>query len=246
MDLYIDKTARVGMRCRLGHGVVVEADVELGDGVILGHHVVIHAGVQVGPGSRIEDGAVIGRQPRSSPFSTRVATLQQGTRLGRETLVGTHAVIYAGVELQDQVMIADLAFVREGCFIKQKAIIGTGVILGHDVIVGEYTKIQVGSLIVGEYEDHVFIGPAVTTANDPGLDRVRVERFVGPHVKRGAMVGANATLLPGVTVGTEAIVAAGAVVTKDVPDRMFVAGVPARVVKPVPEAFHLVDPDRFD
>jgi acetyltransferase-like isoleucine patch superfamily enzyme len=61
----------------------------------------------------------------------------------------------------------------------------------------------------------------------------------GPVIRRGASVGANATVLPGVEIGVEAVVGAGAVVTKDVPPKVIVAGVPARKIGEVPEDWHL-------
>jgi acetyltransferase-like isoleucine patch superfamily enzyme len=86
-------------------------------------------------------------------------------------------------------------------------------------------------------EEHVFIAPCVVTTNDSFMGRT-AERFKhrkGPTIKRGARVGANTTLLPGITIGREAFVAAGSIVTRDVPDETLVLGNPARPVRSVPE-----------
>jgi acetyltransferase-like isoleucine patch superfamily enzyme len=84
-------------------------------------------------------------------------------------------------------------------------------------------------------EDYCFIAPCVafTNANYLGRTEERKKHFGGPTLKKGARIGANATLLPGVTVGEDALVAAGSVVTKDVPARTIVVGSPAKVLRPV-------------
>jgi len=85
-------------------------------------------------------------------------------------------------------------------------------------------------------EDRVFIAPQVTTANDNfvGRTKERLKHFKGVTVRRGGRIGAGAVVLPGIEVGEDALVAAGAVVTKDVPPRKIVKGVPAAVWKDVP------------
>jgi acetyltransferase-like isoleucine patch superfamily enzyme len=86
-------------------------------------------------------------------------------------------------------------------------------------------------------EDHVFIAPAVQTTNDNFMGRTEKRHALerGATIHRGARVGGGALLLPGIEIGEEAFVAAGAVVTRDVPARKLVIGVPARVVRDVNE-----------
>jgi len=104
----------------------------------------------------------------------------------------------------------------------------------NDVIVGDRVTVKCGVQLWDglRIEDDVFIGPNVTFTNDktPGPKKSRGE-FIPETtvVKKGAIIGANATLLPGVVIGENARVAAGAVVTKDVPENKLVMGVPARV-----------------
>jgi acetyltransferase-like isoleucine patch superfamily enzyme len=109
----------------------------------------------------------------------------------------------------------------------------------NETTIGSYTKIQSQSYITAwmTIEDHVFIAPCVVTTNDNSMGRT-AERFKyrkGPTIRRGARVGANTTLLPGITIGREAFVAAGSVVTRDVPDETLVMGSPARPLRAVPE-----------
>lgn len=243
MKYFIDKTAQVESNCIFGHNVVILENARIGRNVCLGHNVVIHANAEIGDYTIIEDGSVIGRQPRSSAISTRQVTQRPGIKIGVECVIGANVILYAGVELQQNVMVADLACIRENSIIKKYAIIGRGVLMEYDTVVGEYTKIQTGCHITGNMiiEDHVFFGPHVTTMNDKQMDRVKGTVFIGPYIKRGARIGSNSTLLSGIIIGFDSVVAAGAVVTKDVPDRKIVAGVPARIIKDVPVELYFTD-----
>ena len=128
--------------------------------------------------------------------------------------------------------------------------IGACVYIGHDSTLGERVRVAAGARIAGwcrieagvyvaaitEIGDDCFLAPEVTITNDNFMGRTleRFKRHKGATIGNGARIGANATLLPGIAVGEEAVVAAGSVVTKDVPPRVIVMGVPARVLRPVP------------
>jgi acetyltransferase-like isoleucine patch superfamily enzyme len=242
----IDPTAEIGQGCRLGHGVVIEAGVRLGPGCSIGHHVVVHAGTLLGSGCRVEDHAVLGRRPRPGPTSTvTVPADLPPLAIGEHTSVGTGAVVYRGSVVGHHCLIGDLAFLREGCQVGDFVVVGTHVTVEIGVRIGRHTKIQTGAYIAGwtTIEEHCFIAPRVVTANDNYMGRTE-ERFRqrgGPLIRRGARVGANATLLPNVEVGAEAFVAAGSVVTRDVPPGQLVMGSPARIVRAVPPE-ELLDP----
>jgi len=109
----------------------------------------------------------------------------------------------------------------------------------NDVRIGAGTKIQSNSYITAysELEEQVFIAPCVVTTNDNFMGRTE-QRFgsvKGPTIRRGARVGGGAILCPGIEIGEDAFVGAGAIVTKDVPPRVVVVGSPARVLRDVPE-----------
>jgi acetyltransferase-like isoleucine patch superfamily enzyme len=115
-------------------------------------------------------------------------------------------------------------------------VVGRGSSVDFDVTVGERVLIQTGVYITGGtvIEDDVFIGPGVITTNDHTMGRhARGERLLGPTLQRACRVGGGAVLVPGVEIGEEAYVAAGAVVTRNVPPRGVAIGVPARVVREV-------------
>jgi acetyltransferase-like isoleucine patch superfamily enzyme len=236
----IHVTSQVGEGCELGQNVVVMEGAILGSNVTLGHNVVVHRGAILGDGVTVGDNSVIGRAPKPAKTSTLAQLTELAPlELGAGTTVGSGVVLYAGTRIGRECLIADQAFVREKCAIGDSVIVGRGVTVENETTIGSYTKIQSQSYITAwmTIEDHVFIAPCVVTTNDNFMGRTR-ERFKyrrGPTIKRGARVGANTTLLPGITIGREAFVAAGSVVTRDVPDETLVMGSPARPVRAVPE-----------
>ncbi|MBI4734034.1 MAG: N-acetyltransferase [Rubrobacteridae bacterium] len=241
MSSYIDESAIVPQSALIGHNVIIESGVVLGENVEIGHNVVIHERTKIGANTTIGDGAVVGRQPRPPKTSTlSYCEPFKPLTVGEGCTIGSCSVIYAGTEIGDNSMIADLASVRENCKIGNFALVGRGVCVENGVSIGDHTKIQSNAYITAyvTLEDHVFIAPCVTTTNDNFMGRTEERRkyIKGAHVKKGARVGGNSILLPGIIIGEEAFIAAGSVVTKDVPPAQLVMGVPAKFVRDVPEA----------
>ncbi|WP_426183991.1 DapH/DapD/GlmU-related protein [Microbacterium sp. TWP3-1-2b2] len=149
--------------------------------------------------------------------------------------------------LGDGTSIWHLAQVREGVTMGENCIVGRGAYIGTGVVMGDNCKVQNYALV---YEpatlgDGVFIGPAVVLTNDTYPRAINADgslksahdwKPVGVTIERGASIGARATCVAPVTIGTWATVAAGAVVVKDVPAYALVAGVPARRLGWVGEA----------
>jgi len=108
----------------------------------------------------------------------------------------------------------------------------------NDTTIGAMTKIQAEAYITAysTLEEHVFVAPCVVTTNDNFMGRTehRHDLVRGPTIRRGARIGGGAVLCPGVEIGEDAFVGAGAVVTKDVPPRVIVVGNPARELREVP------------
>jgi acetyltransferase-like isoleucine patch superfamily enzyme len=137
-----------------------------------------------------------------------------------------------------RVIVGDQACVRERCVVGDDVVVGRGSLVENDTTIGALTKIQAHAYITAYsvLEEEVFIAPCVATTNDNFMGRTeqRHELIKGPTIRRGARVGGGAVLCPGVEIGEEAFVAAGAVVTKDVAPRTLVVGSPARAIREVP------------
>jgi acetyltransferase-like isoleucine patch superfamily enzyme len=127
--------------------------------------------------------------------------------------------------------------VRERCELGGEVVIGRGVFVENDVVVGERTKVQANAYVTAysTLEEDVFIAPCVITTNDNFMGRTerRHELRKGPTIRRGARIGGGAVLLPGIEIGEEAFVGAGAVVLHNVPPRAVVVGNPARQIREV-------------
>ena len=136
--------------------------------------------------------------------------------------------IGAGTKVWQFVVILPGALIGNDCNICAHTFIENEVVLGHRVTVKSGVYLWDGLTI----EDDVFIGPCVTFSNDKyPRSKVYPGAFAQTLVKRGASIGANATVLPGIVLGENCMVGAGAVVTRDVPDNAVVLGNPARIVR---------------
>ena len=199
----------------------------------------VYAGTVLGEGVKVLENAVVGKQPALSPRSTAKREELPPAELGPSTIVSAGAIVFAGTRIGARVIVGDQACVRERVQVGDDVVIGRGSLIENDTTVGAMTKIQADAYITAysTLEEHVFIAPRVVTTNDNFMGRTdrRHELTKGPTIRRGARVGGGAILLPGVEVGEEAFVGAGAVVTKDVPARKLVVGSPARVVRDVSE-----------
>ena len=200
---------------------------------------IVYPGTVLGEGVKVLENAVVGKQPVLSPRSTARREELSAAELGPGAVVSTGAVVFAGARLGARVIVGDGACVRERCEIGDDVVIGRGSLIENDTYVGVMTKIQAHAYITAysTLEEHVFIAPCVVTTNDNFMGRTerRRELVEGPTIRRGARIGGGAVLCPGVEIGEEAYVGAGAVVTKDVPPRAVVVGNPARVIRDVPD-----------
>ena len=200
---------------------------------------VVYPGTILGEGCRILDGAVVGKQPTLSPRSTTKREDLPPAELGPGTVVSTGAIVFAGTRVGARVIVGDQACIRERVVLGDDVVIGRGSLIENDTTVGASTTIQAMAYITAysTLEDNVFIAPCVQTTNDNFMGRTekRHELINGPIIRRGARVGGGAVLCPGVEIGEEAFVGAGAVVVRDVPPRVVVVGNPARVLRDVPE-----------
>jgi acetyltransferase-like isoleucine patch superfamily enzyme len=218
-------------------GLVLGENVQIGEGVTLGAYVVIHDGTVVGDGCVIEDQVVLGKRPRLARGSSAKGEVGD-LELGEHVTVCSGAVVFAGASVAAGAILGDQSFIRERSRIGAGSVIGRGSVVDNDVVVGERVKVQTNVYLTAftVIEDDVFVGPGATTTNDNTMARHGKEMPLrGATLRRACRVGGGTVLVPGVEIGEEAFVAAGAVVTKDVPARAVAIGVPARVVREVGE-----------
>lgn len=223
-----------------GQNVVIGKDVVIGDNTMVGNNVVIHTGSIIGKNVRIDDNAVIGKLPmRAKASATTIESKLPAAQIEDNCLIGTNTVIYRGATIHHNVLIADMTSIREDVSIGENTLIGKGATIENKVTIGKYCKIQSNVQLVpySVIEDNVFIAPGVMTSNDryAGRTKQRFKAYKGITVKKGARLGVGCITLPGVTIGEEAMVGGGSVVTRDIPPRKVAFGIPARVVRDVPE-----------
>jgi acetyltransferase-like isoleucine patch superfamily enzyme len=220
-------------------GLLLGDGVELPASVIIGGHVIIHAGTRVGERVRIQDAAVLGKPvvlgPRSSARRDAPAPLE----IDDEATVCVGAVVLAGARIGRRAVIGDQAHVRERAVIGEESVVGRDSAIDNDVAIGARVRIQSGCYLTAftVVEDDVFVAPGVYTTNDNTMGRrVLTDPMRGATLRRACRVGSRAVLLPGIEIGEEAFVAAGSVVTRDVPARSLVMGSPARVIREIEDA----------
>jgi len=187
----------------------------------------IHKNVLIGKNADIGEYVIIGEAPRGKNAGGL------WTIIGNNAVIRSHSVIYSGVRIGDNLETGHGVMIRENCTIGDNVSIGTRSIIENNNTIGNNVRIH-SAVFVPQYttvEDDVWIGPNVVLTNDPHPPCAKCVR--GPTLKRGAKIGAHATILPFVVVGEEALVGAGALVVDDVPPASVVAGFPAKVIKKI-------------
>ena len=235
----VDEGAAIFKGVTIGSFVHVHAGAKLHEGVTIGDHVTICEGAELHDGAVVADFAIVGKRPKLGASSTAKGGELPGVVIGAGTSIGSHTVIMAGTVIGENCIVGDNAGIRERCVIGDNVVVGRSVTVENDTTIGSRTRIQSGAYVTAyvTLEEDVFIAPMVVTTNDNYMGRTerRHAEMHGCIVRKGARVGGGSHILPGIEIGEDAFVATGSVVTRDVPARKLVLGVPAKVVKDVPE-----------
>ena len=165
--------------------------------------------------------------------------------IGRNAHLRSGTVIYAGTQIGNDFWTGHNVVIREENRLGDDVSVGANSVVDYGCVIGHRVKIHTG-VYVAQFtiiEDDVFLAPGVMLANDPhpGCEFSR-QCMRGPTIKRGAQIGVNVTLLPFVTIGENALIGAGSVVTRDVPPRSVAAGNPVRVLRTIDALTCLVQP----
>ena len=180
---------------------------------------ILHGRVTIGEGATVQENVTLG-------------SAEDGVlTIGMNSIIRSGTVIYSAVQIGDNFRTGHNVLIRENTRIGDNVLVGTNSVVDGDCQIGSKVSIQTG-VYVTRYttiEDGVFLGPCCVTTNDKYMKYGAVLK--GPVIKRGVRIGANSTIMPGITVGENAVVGAGAVVTRDVKPNAIVAGVPARVMR---------------
>lgn len=231
----IVQTSRMGANVAIGEFSIVRSDVVLGNDVVVHPHSIINSGAIIGDNVEIFPGTVIGKEPKGAGALSRAPVFERRVVIAAGCSIGPHAVIFYDVEIGESTLVGDGASIREGCRIGSRCLISRYVTVNYETTIGDRTKVMDNTHLTGKCRigDDVFISAHVAMANDRagGKHGYVEEEIRGPAVDNGAVIGIGAILLPGVHIGAEALVAAGAVVSKDVEPKSLVVGVPARFVK---------------
>ena len=189
---------------------------------------IIHPGVKLGKDCIVEDFVIIGAPPKGS-VPGEIETV-----IGDNATIRSHTVIYAGNRVGNNFQTGNKANIRELNEIGDDVSIGTLSVIEHHVKIGNGVRIH-SQAFIPEYcvlEEGCWIGPNVvmTNAKYPKSPNAKAE-LAGVHIMKNAIIGANSTLLPAVTIGEYALVGAGSVVTKDISLKEIVVGNPAKMIK---------------
>lgn len=182
----------------------------------VGKNVIFYGRVKLGEDSVVQDNVTIGNDEGGE------------VNISRRALIRSGSVIYSGVKIGENFQSGHNVLIRENTEIGDDFLLGTNSVIDGNCKIGNRVKVQTNVYITAytTIEDDVFLGPCCVTTNDKYM-KYGLVKLKGPTIKKGAKIGANATILPGIVIGDEVVVGAGAVVTSDVASKQVVVGIPA-------------------
>ena len=231
MTYKIAETVKLGKNVEIGSNVRIEHNVLLGNNISLGNNVVVMKGAIVG------DNVIIGYRdikPNQNASAEPIVT-----EIGKSVRIRSGSVIYWGTRIGSNSMVGHNTVIRENTIIGHDTYIGSLTSIEGDAKIGNYVGIQTQCYITKfcDIGDYTFIATFFVGANDHLMSHMRAkhgQNLIGFTTEKYVRIAVGVTVLPGIHFGEGCIIAAGSVVTKDVPPYKVVMGVPARVVRDAP------------
>jgi len=238
----IDHEASIADGCVIGSHVKIHGEVNLSKKVWIAPNSIIYGPAEIDENTYIDSHVIVGYPARKEleavlrrrSMKPKISG-EEAVKIGKHVLIRSNCTVYSKVAIGNNVRFGHNVMIRENVKIGDNTLVGTNVIIDGETKIGRGASIQTGAYIstYSTIEDFVFLGPNCVLTNDKYLAQKKC-KLKGPTVKRGASIGANAVLFPGITIGKGAVVGAGAVVIGDVAARTIVAGVPAEKLRNVP------------
>lgn len=236
---------QTGTNCEISENVIFVGDVKIGNNCKIGNNVIIKH-TSIGDNTIIEDNSIIGYGTITGHYYAQKQYREKFNPteekkykilIGNNVLIRTGVTIYFNTDIHDNCWINHNAIIRENVHILEDTSIGSNTICENNVSIGKSCIIHNNTMICSEtiIESFVFIGPGVTLTNNAPIAHLRdvPPTIRGPKLRLGCAIGGGVTICPGVEIGEEVIVAAGAVVTENVLPRIIISGNPAKKIKNV-------------
>lgn len=230
INCLVDKDTVIGDNVTLGHNVIIESGTKIGANTYIDSNTIIRSGVSIGDNSFIGSNCILGEYWMDFCIERKIHI--HPLNIGDNALIRSGSIIYAGSNIGSDFQTGHQVTIRERAEIGNNVSLGTLSDIQGNCKIGNYVRmhsnVHIGQL--SEIDDFVWIFPYVVLTNDPTPPS---EEFVGVHIKSFAIVATAAIVMPGLQISQDSLVAAGAIVTKNVDKYAVVAGNPAKVISDV-------------
>lgn len=232
---HIGEDVTFGKNVEIRHNCIIEDHVTIGDDVLIEDNTIIRSGVTLGNGTIVGANCIIGEHQMDYYRGNRQVV--HPLTIGEHALIRSGTIIYSGCTIGKNFQTGHQVTIREDSAIGDNVSLGTLCDVQGSCRIGNYVRLHSDVFVapLSVIDDFVWIFPRAVLTNDPTPPS---EEFAGVHICSFAIVASNAILLPGITIGRDALIGAGSVVTKDVNECAVMVGNPARHVTDVQKLKH--------
>lgn len=224
-NTYIGENVTFGENVIIKNNCIIEDNVVIGSNVYIDNNVIIRSYVNIGSDSNIGANCILGEY--QIDFYQTHEINKHELIIGERATIRSGSVIYSGTTIGNDFTTGHNIIVRENNIIKNNVGIGNHSDIQRGCILGNYVKLNSNVIMeLAHIDDFVWIFPNVVLPTDPAPPSTNI---VGCRIRSFAVVATNVTILPGVDIGNDALIGAGAIVTRDVADYSVVVGIPGRV-----------------